>query len=230
MNFRKHTSPEMVGLFNKKPYQGQSPENAKVVFLSSDANYSPEISNHIFFSYILEYQKDGIVFGEKYGCHHPFLLPNYPFNKNMAGVPFHRNFSKIGLRSEHAKHISFLELLDIPTIGNKSENKKLFYELVSQSHLEYIESLMLGGGNKLFFVSNGVLKDIVKLKKIYPVFQWLDFHIPDSKQYLKITNGNRIKEIYHFSSYQIHGQIKEISIEIDEWLKKTANHQIKAEG
>ena len=219
MNFQKHTSSEMVELFNKKPFQGQSPENAKVVFLSSDANYSPEISNHIFFNYILEYQKNGIAFWKKYGCHHPFLLPTYPFNKNMAGVPFHRSFSKIGLGPEHAEYVSFLELLDIPTIGNKSQNKKLFYELVSLSHLKYIESLMLGGGNKLFFVSNGVLKDIAKLKKIYPVFKWLEFQIPTDKQYSKTIKGNKIKEIYHFSSWQIHGQVKEISIEINDWLK-----------
>ena len=32
MEFQKHTSSEMVELFNKKPFQGQSPENAKVVF------------------------------------------------------------------------------------------------------------------------------------------------------------------------------------------------------
>jgi hypothetical protein len=38
----------MVELFNEKPFQGQSPENAKVVLLSSDANYSPEISDHDF--------------------------------------------------------------------------------------------------------------------------------------------------------------------------------------
>lgn len=220
MNFKKHTSSEMVELFNRKPFQGQSPEKAKVIFLSSDANYSPEISNHQFFNYILDYQKDGITFWKKYQCHHPFLLPNYPFNKNTGGVPFHRNFSKIGLGSEHAEHISFLELLDIPTIGNKSQNKKLFYELVSKSHLEYIENLMIGGGNKLFFVSNGVLKDIAKLKRNHPVFKWLDFKIPAESQYSKTIKGNRIKEIYHFSSWQIHGQISEISAEINGWIGK----------
>ena len=220
MNFKKHTSSEMVELFNRKPFQGQSPEKAKVIFLSSDANYSPEISNHQFFNYILEYQKDGIAFWEKYQCHHPFLLPNYPFSKNTGGVPFHRNFSKIGLGPEHAVHISFLELLDIPTIGNKSQNKKLFYELVSKSHLEYIENLMIGGGNKLFFVSNGVLKDIAKLKRNHPVFKWLDCKIPTESQYSKTIKGNKIKEIYHFSSWQIHGQVSEISAEINDWIGK----------
>lgn len=222
MHFQKHPSAEMVKLFNKKPFQGQSPEKARIVFLSSDANYSPEISNHQFFNYILEYQKDGIAFWEKYGCHHPFLLPNYPFKKNLAGVPFHRNFSKIDLGPEYAKHVSFLELLDIPTIGNKSQNRKLFFELISQSHLRYIEDLMLGNGNKLFFVSNGVLKDIIKLKKDYPIFKWLDFEPNRKGQYLKSIKGNKIKQIYHFSSAQIHGQIDEIKSEINHWLEGSA--------
>jgi hypothetical protein len=220
MNFQKHTSPEMVALFNEKPFQGQSPENAKVVFLSSDANYSPEISDHDFFNRILEYQKDGIAFWQKYGCHHPFLLSSYPFDKRKDGCKFHLNFSKIGLSSEHAEHISFLELLDVPTIGNKSENKKLFYNLVSQSHLEYIENLMLGGGEKLFFISNGVMQDIIKLKKIYPVFKWLNVEPRRKQQYSKVIKGNKIMEIYHFSSTQIHGQMNEISAEVYNWLEK----------
>jgi len=91
--FDIHPSQEMITLFKSKPFQGQLPEKAEIIFLSSDANYSPEISNHAFFKYILEYQKDGVAFWSKYGCHHPFLLENYPFNKSNAGVPFHRNFS-----------------------------------------------------------------------------------------------------------------------------------------
>ena len=220
MDFQKHTSSEMVGLFNKKPFQGQSPEKAEIIFLSSDANYSPEISDHDFFARILEYQEDGVAFWKKYGCHHPFLLEDYPFNRNMAGVPFHRNFKKLGLGPECAEHISFLELLDIPTIGNKSQNRNLFYNLISESHLKYIENLMLGGGGKLFFVSNGVLIDILKLKKKYQLFEWLDFEPGNSKKYSKFINGNQIQEIYHFSAYQIHGQVEEISLTINNRLKK----------
>jgi len=216
MKFQKHTSSEMVELFNKKPFQGQSPEIAKIVFLSSDANYSPKISDHNFFNYILEYQKDGIAFWKKYGCHHPFLLPNYPFDKRKDGCKFHLNFSRIGLTAKHAEYISFLELLDIPTIGNKSQNKELFYNLVNQSHLEYIEKLMLGGGRKLFFISN--IKDIIKIKKSYPIFQWLNVKPNRTNQISLIIKGNRIREIYHFSSTQIHGQMKEILSEITNWL------------
>jgi hypothetical protein len=91
---------------------------------------------------------------------------------------------------------------------------------VSQSHLEYIEKLMLSGGNKLFFISNGVIRDILKLKKHYPTFKWLNVEPRRSKQFSKEINGNKIKEIYHFSSWQIHDQISEISSEVKKWLEK----------
>lgn len=222
MKFKKHTSDEMVELFNKKPFQGQIPEKAKIIFLSSDANYSPEISKHPFFKCIIEYQKDGIAFWKKHGCHHPFMLSNYPkeFDRRKDGVPFHRNFSKLGLQAKpHAEHISFLEILDVPTIGNKSENKKLFFDLVCRDHLKYIDRLVHGGGHKLFIVSKGVLDDINEIKKIYPnLFSWYAASLQGGR-FLKEINGNKIKEFYHFSSSIIHGQIPEIRSEIDEWLK-----------
>jgi len=65
MDFQKHTSTEMVLLFQNKPYQGQDPLKAKILFLSSDANYSPKISEHPFFKYVLEYHKNGVDFWKK---------------------------------------------------------------------------------------------------------------------------------------------------------------------
>ena len=218
MHFQKHASDELVALFNNKPYQGQAPEKANIIFLSSDANYSPEISKHPFFKKILEYQEDGVAFWKKYNCHHPFLLPSYPFSRSKAGVPFHRNFSKIGLNQDHAEHVSFIELLDIPTIGNKSQNRNLFFQLVSKAHLDYLDKLMTGGGRKLFFVSNGVLKDIENIKKKHTAFGWLNFKSGRTQQFSQEINGNKIQEIYHFSSSQIHTQIDEISAAINSWL------------
>ena len=223
MKFKKHTSDEMVELFNKRPFQGQIPEKAKIIFLSSDANYSPEISKDPFFKCIIKYQEDGIAFWEKEGCHHPFMLKNFPkdFDRRKDGVPFHRNVSKLGLQAKpHAEHISFLETLDVPTIGNKSEDKKLFFDLICQDHLKYIDRLVCDGGHKLFIISKGVLDDINKIKKIYPnLFSWYD-NPPQGGRFLIEINGNKIKEFYHFSSSQIHSQIPEVRSEIDEWLKE----------
>ncbi len=210
MKFQKHPSPELVQLFHSRPFQGQSPEQAAIIFLSSDANYSPEISNHPFFEHILEYHADGVAFWKRHGCHHPFLLSNYPFKRNQGGVPFHRNFSKLGLGSEYAGHISFLELLDIPTIGNKSQGRTEYFELLSKEHLTYLARLITGGGHKLFFVSSGVLKDLRRIKRSYPLYSWLDGEVGSGCRFTRSIQGNTIKEIYHFSSSQIHGQLKQI--------------------
>ena len=140
-NYGLHPSKDLIALFKSKPFQGQDPSMAKVIFLGSDANYSKEISEHDFFRYILEYHKDGVAFWKKYGVHHPFLLDSYPFNKNRGGVPYHRNFCKLGLTSKNAEHVSFIELLNIPTTGNMTAGTSTFLELINIDHLHWIESM-----------------------------------------------------------------------------------------
>lgn len=218
--FDVHPSQEMKQLFNEKPFQGQNPKQAKIIFLSSDANYSEKVSDSKFFKYLLEYQKDSINFWKKNQCHHPFMMKEkYPFNRSIDGVPFHRNFSKLNLSDEYAEFISFVELLDVPTIGNKSENKKRFDELISIQHLKYIENLLLNNDGTLFFISKGVLKDLKKFQKKYHVFNFLNLSSDSNQRFSQEINKNFVLEIYHFSSAQIHGQIEEIRIRIDNWLK-----------
>ena len=222
--FQQHPSFELVQLFKARPFQGQTPEKASILFLSSDANYSPEISGHPFFDCIFEYHENSLTFWQRYDCHHPFLLKCYPFLRDRDWVPSHRNFSKLFLEPEHAKYISFIELLDVPTMGNKSQNRKLFFGLTNPKHLRKIDELVRGGGHKLFFVSQGVLEDMKIIKKKYKnqypdLFDWLNLAQGGLNQQFSLSiNGNKIKEIYHFSSSQIHGQIDDIRTDIDEWL------------
>ncbi len=218
MAFNIHPSDTLQKLFKEKPYQGQSPEKASIIFLSSDANYSKEISNHSFFEYIIEYQQDGVKFWQKYGCHHPFLLDNFPFNKNSGGRPFHKTFSRLGLTEEYAKHISFVELLDIPTIGNKSENRDFFYSLMNIKHLKFLDNLITSNSNKLIFISSGVLKDMNIAKTQFGVFSWLKPNETKVLGYSKKFNSNQIQKIYHFSSSKINKQLNEIKSSIDKWL------------
>ncbi|MCK9505144.1 MAG: hypothetical protein M0Q95_13310 [Porticoccaceae bacterium] len=214
MDFQKHPSAQLSSLFSSKPWQGQNPGLARVIILSSDANYAPEISNHPFFQYILEYQRDGVSFWKKYGVHHPFLLDSFPFNKTGHGRPYHNNIRKLGLNASYADKISFLELLDIPTIGNKSEDRKQFYSLVSGQHLRSIDNLIKNDSGRLFLVPGGVLEDMLYLKKRYPVFPWLT-----SIENEYSINSNRIIKIYHFSSSHIHRQLTDIRTTIDMWIK-----------
>ncbi len=229
MEFKAHTSKELVDLFRNKPFQGARPEDAKIIFLSSDANYSPEISNDRFFEYILEYQENGIEFWKKYGKHHPFLIDEYPFNKTKNGRPFHNNFQKIGLDGSYAEYISFVELLDIPTIGNKSDNRPLFYTLANREHLERIDNLINVPSNRLVFTSSGVLKDMREFKKRYRLFKWLP-NEPLTTKYRYSQGSNELQQIYHFSSSHIHTQLTELKIRIDNWLAKFANKQKQADA
>ncbi|MBE0584245.1 MAG: hypothetical protein IH612_10865 [Desulfofustis sp.] len=219
MQFSIHPSARLVNLFKKRPYQGQHPGNANILFLNSDANYSPEISDHPFFNFILEYHEDGVSFWRKYGCHHPFLLDDYPFPKTSGGRPFHQRFSKIGLGLEHADSVSFIEMLDVPTIGNKSNNRKEFYSLMSDNHLKFIDNLITEGNSKLIFVSGGVLKDMLKVGKRRGLFSWLNLQDREHGKYKKRLNSNEIHEIYHFSSSHVFQQIPDIRASIEHWLK-----------
>lgn len=217
MAFERHPSADLVRLFQDKPYQGQVPEKASIIFLSSDANYSPDISSHHFFNNILEYHQDGVSFWQKQKVHHPFLLSLYPFHKGKGGRVFHRNFSKLGLTPSYADHVSFLELLDIPTIGNSSENPEAFFDLISVNHLKKIDHLICSGDHRLVFVASGVLNKMLILKQRYDVFNWLPNKIPKNGLVYK-TRTTEVRKIYHFSSSHIHNQIEEIRDTIDQWL------------
>ena len=203
IKFGRHPSAQLNSLFRSKPYQGQLPENARIIFLSSDANYSPEISEHDFFKFILEYQEDGARFWKKYDVHHPFLLDAFPFKRTQGGVPFHSRFRKLKLDSSYAEFVSFVELLDIPSIGNKSEKKADFYQLISKNHLEYLNDLIQSDGGRLLLIPGGVLTDMLKLKMDYGLFQWLNYDQGVGKYSLNISS-NKLEKIYHFSSSHIH--------------------------
>jgi hypothetical protein len=91
----------------------------------------------------LEYHQDGVAFWQKHGVHHPFLLPSYPLKKNTGGVPYHRKFRSMGLTSDYAHHVSFIEHLPIPTTGQT--DKKRFWELFDVEHARRIDRLVTAG-------------------------------------------------------------------------------------
>ena len=90
--------------------------------------------------------------------------------------------------------------------------------MISIKHLEYIDSIVNSDSGKLIFISNGVLKDMLLLKKKYPVFGWLDYKRGKKEKYIQDVASNRVQEIYHFSSSNIHGQLQQIKYSIDSWL------------
>lgn len=175
MTYGLHPSRQLQALFQQQAFshQGQEPEKASVVIVGLDANYSPEISeNRSFFKKIVEYHADGVGFWEKYGVHHPFLLPDYPLKKNTGGVPYHRRFSWMGLTAEYARHVSFIELLDIPTTGRTEQSE--FWRLFRDEHASRIDALVARGERRMIILSKSLASNYMAYaRKRWPVFEWV---------------------------------------------------------
>ncbi len=217
-NYQKHPNQEFVKMFTDKPYQGQHPAKASIIILGYDANYSEEIREHKdFFQLIVEYHNDGVAFWKKYGVHHPFLHENYPFDKTKDGVPYHRNFAKIELSQDAADKISFVELLDVPTVGQRCENKKLFLEMLNPHHLKWLEDSIFTGDKKLVLVSSDFYKQYLKvLQKNHSFFKELHSDVkPLSEQLIKNVT---FFYTYHFSTWQIHKTIPLLQEKIANYL------------
>lgn len=204
MNYGVHPSIELVNLFRKSPYQGQNPKDAKVIFIGLDANYTSQISSHKFFQKIIEYQKDGVAFWRKYGVHHPFLLEDYPFKRNMDGVPYHRNFSKLRLPSDFASNISFVELLDVPTIG--TTNESVFLKLINPNHLRWLDAIVSEGQPRAIILSDSVIRKMIKFEESFKCLR----SATNQTGLIKKIGETHIYKFSHFSAYQIHTQIESL--------------------
>lgn len=165
MPYGVHPSTELIRLFADKPYQGADPNHAIFLIIGNDANYSPEISDHAFFQHVLKYHEDGVMFWNKTGVHHPFMLEDYPFDRRMGGVPYHTNFQKLGFGREHAEFFCFIELLHVPTVGNTGSDKDLFFQLLDRDHLNWLESLVLGGGRKFVLVNQTLARSVNRIRR-----------------------------------------------------------------
>jgi len=202
-----HPSVELCELFSQMaiPYQGQEPGLAKVIFVGLDANYSAEVFAHDKFrSRILEYHENGVEFWEHYGTHHPFLLDEYPLKKNRGGVPYHRKFKTMGLSSQYAKHISFVELLDIPTVG--STVKKRFWELFNPEHAKRLDVIFNSGEKRLVLLPGSVIRNMQYAKLHYGVFSWM----PATTEWGKFhqIGETEFHKVRHFSSSITTGELK----------------------
>ena len=186
-----HPSNELNRLFKNKPYQGIVPNLANFLFIGLDANYAENIESKDIFKKVTDYHEDSVKFWQKYNVHHPFLLPDY----RGDGQKYHKNFSKIGFKAEHANQISFVELLHVPTVGRN----KLHTSDLDESHLATINNAILNGKPKHIFVSANVLQLMKDSKK----FSWLS-KTNSANEILPIIFRKNEKSIYkhlHFSNY-----------------------------
>ena len=184
-----HPSEKLVELYSKRPYQGARPEDSEFLFIGLDANFSHKIENTPLFSVIKEYLQNGVAFWEKYGVHHPFRLPEYSGDGNL----YHSNFSKIGFTPTHSSKVSFIEIIDVPTIGVSNLSK----EDLNIEHMEYLNKLITSGTKRYVFLPSMVANLMRSTKK----FNWLKSKSQGS--YRNIPLWAKIGETVIFKTYHL---------------------------
>ena len=200
-----HPNKYLNKLFAIRPYQGVAPEEAKYLFVGLDANYDKEIEQSEVFPQVIEYLQDGVAFWEKYGVHHPFLLPAY----RGDGKFFHRSFARIGLTKKYAKDVCFIELVDVPTYGKSS----LEVDDLNINHLARIKRALEGGVARYVFISTSV----GSLMKKSGMFPWLPSKPKATHSPLKLwgtVGAVHLLWHYHFSVYGKFEKVK--STQLDE--------------
>lgn len=189
--YTQHPSVELCKLFKEKPFQGADPEKAKFIFMGLDANYAANIDKSSIYDKLIEYHKDGVAFWKKYNIHHPFLLETY----SGDGKKYHRNFTKIGLQPIHAEDISFIELIDVPTVGRSLLTK----EDLSLCHLKWLSHLIESKQPKSLFISNTVLNLLLKTELSKYLSNLLVNKSPLSK--ISAFSNTVFYKHLHFSNY-----------------------------
>lgn len=190
-----HQSEALNRLFKVKPYQGVAPEDAKYIFLGLDANYVPDIEESPIYDKVLEYLEDGVGFWKKYGVHHPFLLPGYKGD----GQFYHKSFARIGLTTDYADHVSFVELIDVPTYGQS----KLIVDDLNHSHVSRIRNAIIDGPTKCVFVPTSV-GQLMRKSGVFPELRSQPIPFKEDIQKLKswgMINNVQLVWHYHFSVY-----------------------------
>ena len=153
-------------MFALKPYQGAAPEDASFIFIGLDANFDPEIERSSAHASVCEYLEDGVSFWQKYGVHHPFLLPGY----RGDGRPYHRAFAKFGFTPMQASRVSFLELMHVPTFGRSD----LAQVDLNREHMLRIGKAIFGAARHVF-----VPDKVARLMRATGQFSWIP-RVPNS--------------------------------------------------
>ena len=198
--YSAHPGLSLTSLFREKPYQGASPSKAKFLFIGLDANYDAEVESKPIFTKLQEYHEDGVAFWQNYQIHHPFLLPHYTGD----GQFYHRSFSRIGFKPEHADQVSFIELLHVPTVGRS----KLVPADLSEQHLHMLNEVVLAGSAQHIFVPQAV----ARLMQATGQFSWLAKRPTEQLGPFGVLFRQGKKAVYRHLHFSVYGKFEERKI------------------
>lgn len=218
MAFGQHENKEILNLYLSSPWQGQDPENAKILIVSHDANYAPDID----LSIIREYHNNGVAFWAKNGIHHPFLKSEY----KRDGRTFHNTFASIGLDTSYADHISFVEVLHYPTSGSIG-SQKVDYD---EGHFHWLDQMIQQ--SDLTFILGTRTFNALKSRQAqnWGTFKWLSREPVGHDGSLKVHFKSPQRTTFHHYHYScqppqrkimINQQIPDIRRVINSWKQES---------
>lgn len=195
--FQPHPSDGLNRLFSRKPYQGADPATAHFVFVGLDANYDAHLESSALFSRVTEYHEDGVAFWKKHGVHHPFLLREYTGD----GRFYHRSFARIGFTPAHARLVSFVELLHVPTVGRN----QLGLGDLSEHHLEWLNGIFLEGAAQHIFIPRAAADLMRKTRR----FAWLPKEPRRMPEPLDLWHRHGSKAIHSHLHFSVYGKFEQ---------------------
>lgn len=158
-----------------------------------DANYSYDIEDKEIFNDICEYHLDSVNYWKNKKVHHPFMQKN----DKGDGKVFHRGFSNIELSECYADQITFMELVNKPTVGRN----KITIDDLDMKHLDFIKQVIFSESTKAVFICDTVAKIMKKTHQ----FDWLNLNCIKTKNDLNIYYDDNNITVYkhlHFSNYR----------------------------
>lgn len=194
--YREHPSEALKVAFRAKPYQGVDPMSATCIFVGLDANYAPDVEGTAIFNKILEYHEDGVGFWRTYGVHHPFMLPEYKGD----GRFYHESFSRVGFTSEDAEKISFVELLDVATVGRNN----LHQDDLNARHLQFVSEAILKGSAKYVFMP----ATVAKIFRGSPYGAWLPSKAKPGNKGLKVWYEKDNVVVFQHLHFSVYGKFE----------------------
>ena len=168
---------------------------AKYIFVGLDANFAIDVETQI--PEIVSYLQDGPLFWRNTGKHHPFVLDSY----SGSGGLYHENFKLIEFTIAEADQVSFIELIEKPTMGRSN----LTVKDLSQQHINRLRNILDNGNAKYIFIPPSV----IRLMRKTGAFSWLRSNPLGTDGDLvvwrdKAAGGQSrqiIYEMYHLSNY-----------------------------
>jgi len=109
-----------------------------------------------------------------------------------------------------AEAISFVELLNVPTTGNRNEDPNLFAQLLQNSlgHLERLQNAILYARNKLVFMPNEVIENLKKINELHGLFPDVEYsYVPARGLPVIYENPERnitVRKCLHLSAHRFH--------------------------